>query len=283
MVRWFDKKYKLSSLELKPPGLIELLTKRATKTDMLFHWSMIGALITALVMELIYFISPPSTLGMSFLWAHGILGSFLVLGGLAYFVKYWRDNYFLLVTDRIFLVDTLFIAAIATSGMILSLKVLGILPTTALGLEGTLHILLTYTWFVVSLFFNGAVRHALATIVWRIYGTTKTMSNPSIFSDACGRCGKCVEACPLFEAYEREEEAPALKLRKYLKKLATEDLSVEEKKKIVEDVYVCTLCGLCVGVCPYSFNFVDLYKKLLAQVNELYAQIRVGKTKTASI
>lgn len=278
MARWFDKKYKLSSLELKPPGLIELLTERATKTDILFHWSMIGVLITALIMELFYFISPPSTLSTPFLWAHGVLGSFLIFGGLAYFVKYWRDDYFVLTTNRMFLVDTLFIAAIATSGAMLSLKVLGILPPTALGVEGTLHVSLTYTWFVVSLFFNGAARHALATIVWRLYGTAKTMSNPSIFSDACGRCGKCVDACPLFEAYNgREEEAPALKLRKYLKKLATEDLSVEEKKKIVEDVYVCTLCGLCVGVCPYSFNFVDLYKTLLAQVNELYAQIRAGK------
>lgn len=277
MAEWFDKEYELSSLEMKRPGLTELLTKRASKEDILFHWGMIGAVASAAIIELIYLIPQLSAAGEALLWAHGIVGALLILGGLSYLIKYWRNEYFVLATDRIFLVDTAFLAAIAASGSIISLKVLGVLPPTAFGLEGIIHVTLTYTWLIISLFFNGAAKHALATIVWRIYGKEKVTANPLIFASACGRCGKCIEVCPLYEAYGKEDEAPALKLRMYLKKLTAENVNVEEKKKIAEEVYVCTLCGLCVGVCPYTFNFVEVYKKILAQTNMLYVQARISK------
>ena len=129
-----------------------------------------------------------------------------------------------------------------------------------------------YAWIVVSLLLGGAVRHALATVVWRLTSPEKKHAVSLTFSDACGRCGRCVEVCPLYEATDGAKvEAPVLKLRRYFRMVATRSLSAGEVKSIAEQTAACTLCGLCVGVCPFSFNFVDMYKDLLGYANKIYA------------
>lgn len=266
MVKWFEKKYKLTSLTLRPPGLVELMTRRSTKVDGLFHIGMILSIITAVVMELTYLVSALPMEGWIITWVHGAFGALLIIGSLGYAGKYGRDRYFRLASGKIFLVDAAFMVVMAISGLILSLRVLDIMLVPDLGSSAMLHMFAAFVWPVVSFFGNGALRHTLSTIAWRIRGGAET------FSDACAGCGNCVEVCPVFDAWgEREQDAPALKLRKYLKRLSAKGVGVDEMKQIVEDIYVCTLCGLCVGVCPYSFNFVDLAKSLLTRVNKLYA------------
>ena len=135
----------------------------------------------------------------------------------------------------------------------------------------SLHVAMIYAWIVVSLFLGGAVRHALATVLWRLTSPERKQALFLTFSDACGRCGRCVEVCPLYEATDGlKVEAPVLKLRRYFKMVATKSLAASEIKLIAEQTAACTLCGLCVGVCPFSFNFVNMYKDLLTYASSLY-------------
>jgi Fe-S oxidoreductase len=62
--------------------------------------------------------------------------------------------------------------------------------------------------------------------------------------------------------------APVLKVRRYFKMIAPGSLTANEVKSIAEHTAACTLCGLCAAVCPFSFNFVDLYEELLAYANK---------------
>ena len=269
--KWFTKEYTLSSLELKVPSLIELLTTRMRIDDLLFHWGMILSILSAIVLEILYVFK----LGISELswvvWVHGIFGAILIIGCLAYLIRYWRDEYFVIATGTAFLVDTVFISAIVVTGSAISLNFLGLLPREYLGIIPELHVILIYAWLIISFAINGGVRHTVATIIWSLKNRKKAGIDYILFSDACGRCGKCIEVCPLYESFREDGEAPALKLRKYLKKIHEGSLSLDEKKKIVELMCVCTLCGLCVGVCPYSFRFVDVYRELLEQVNKMYS------------
>jgi NAD-dependent dihydropyrimidine dehydrogenase PreA subunit len=281
MARWFENAPKLTSLQLKPPGLIELLLKRSfivSASDFVFHFGMIGLFLTALVMELANLVQGFSSLFAGYGWVitrlHGITGAILLVGGVVYVYRYFSNRFFRIAYGRIFYVDLAFLGAIGVLGITQSLQTWGFTPATE-GLQ--LKIILVYSWLLVSLVGGGAVRHLLGTIGWRVFSITGAM--PAIyysFSDGCGKCGKCIEVCPLYEAHgERDEDAPALKLRKYLKMLATQKLSLTQVKRVAEDVYVCTLCGLCVGVCPYSFPYVSFYKDLLKYVNSLYKKVEI--------
>jgi ferredoxin len=72
-------------------------------------------------------------------------------------------------------------------------------------------------------------------------------------------------------------EAPVLKLRTYFRLIARGSLPASEIKSISEQTAVCTMCGLCVGACPFSFNFVSMYKDLLAHANKLYPAASLGQ------
>lgn len=275
MVYWFEPKPKLTSLTLKAPGLWELLVKRTSIVSLFsttFHIGMVTALITGIILEIMYFTHFSVVFqgwGWVITWIHGIVGLIATIGFIGVLRRFSTNKFFRLASGKVFYVDAAFIAIVAVSGIILLLEIVGLLAATT-GWMSTIHISAVIVWLIVSLFAGGMVAHAVATIVYRLNVKRARSSAATFhaFSSACAKCGKCVEICPLYEASNgRLEEAPALKVRKYLN-LLRKGLPPEELKAIVEDVYVCALCGLCVAVCPYSFRHYDLYTSLLAQVNK---------------
>jgi ferredoxin len=112
------------------------------------------------------------------------------------------------------------------------------------------------------------VMHAVATLAWRVTKPEKKRPLFLTFSNACGRCGRCIDACSLYEA-KTAAEAPVFKLKRFYKMIATRTLTAAEIRLIAEQTAQCTLCGLCGSVCPFSFNFVDLYKELLASASKI--------------
>jgi len=283
------KRYRLSSFNLEKPGLLALLFKRSFivgMADYLFHIGLYGSAITGVLMEILYlapeFASAFNGLGWRLSWLHAVTGVLLLAGGLGFLARYFTNPHFKLAWRRIFYLDLLFMLTVAITGSLQAIVVFGLMPIvlTVYPLEwgGSLHVMVISVWIVASLLYGGAVRHGLATVVWRLTNPEKRHALFMAFSDACGRCGRCVEVCPLYEAMEGAMvEAPVLKLRKYFRMVATGSLPASEVKSIAEQTAVCTMCGLCVGVCPFSFNFVDMYKDVLAYANKLYPAASLGQ------
>jgi len=269
---WFGPKPKLSSLGLKKPGLISLLVQKTflvNPLSALFHVGMVGALITGVIMEILYFSGWGSILsggGWAITWVHGGLGVLTAVGFMGVLARFASNRSFRVASGPMFYVDAVLIGVIAVSGLSLLLQIVGILPAAS-GWESTIHVTATMVWLLVSLFGGGLVSHAVGTVA---YSFTDGRSPAALqsFGNACSRCGKCVEVCPEYEASNGlPEQAPALKVRRYLKQFQ-DSASPAERKAIVEHVYLCALCGLCVGVCPYAFRHYDLYMGLLRQVNQ---------------
>ncbi len=278
------KRYRLSSFDLSKPGLLALLFNRSVivgMADYIFHIGLYGSIITGAITEISNFVPGFAGifggLGWLISWSHGVTGVLLVVGGAGFVAKYFMNRYFRLAYGRIFFLDLAFMLAIAITGTLQALAVFGLMQVNSftaypLTWAASIHVTIIYAWIVVSLFVGGAVRHALATVMWRTLSPGRKEAIFLTFSDACGRCGRCVEVCPLYEAMDGARvEAPVLKLRKYFRMVATGSLAAGEIKSIAEQTTVCTLCGLCAGVCPFSFNFVDMYKALLSYANKIYA------------
>ena len=270
MSYWFGAKPKLSSLNLKKPGLASLLVQKTflvNPLSALFHVGMVGVLITGIIMEILYVSSWGSILnggGWVITWMHGGLGLLTAVGFMGVLARFAGSRSFRVASGRMFYVDAVLIGVIAVSGLDLLLRILGILPAAS-GWESTIHITATMVWLLVSLFGGGLVSHAVGTVAYR-FTDGHSPAALQTFSSACSRCGKCVEVCPEYEASNGlPEQAPALKVRRYLKQFQ-DNASPAERKAIVEHVYACALCGLCVGVCPYAFRHYDLYMGLLRQV-----------------
>jgi len=276
------ERYRLSSFNVEKPGLLALLFRRSLivgVADYVFHFGLYGSIITGAFMEISYlvpkFASMFNGLGWRISWLHAVTGVLLLTGGLGFVARYFRNPHFRLAWGRIFYLDLLFMLTVAITGSLQAIVAFGLVPVvfTVYPLEwaGSLHLMVICIWIVASLLYGGAVRHGLATVVWRLTNPEKRHALFMAFSDACGRCGRCVEVCPLYEAMNGAEvEAPVLKLKRYFRMVATGSLPASEVKSIVEQTAVCTMCGLCVGVCPFSFNFVEMYKDLLANANKLY-------------
>ena len=89
---------------------------------------------------------------------------------------------------------------------------------------------------------------------------------------ACGKCGDCILACPVFEETQDETLAPAFKIRA-LKSLAKARYGIrallfgprrvnsDHVQKLVSSIYNCTMCGRCMTVCPFNFDLIDLWEK----------------------
>lgn len=302
-----DSRFRLSSLQLKKPGIIELLFKRSLivgPSDFLFHIGLWGNIITGLIMEAAYFVNGVADLFASYgwllPWVHGITGLLILAGGIGFIVRYVRNPFFRLAYGKVFFLDLAFLGALAVAGTLHALPVFGFSPVSSFTLftpgfmqtllpatytsvlfyyirgAGTIHVLLVYVFLVVSFLGGGAVRHAVATIAWRF---TKADSTPTmgqqwgtamVFKDACGKCGRCVEVCPAYEAFNGNKmEAPVVKLRKYYQIHRSRKLTPSEIRYLSEQMAVCTQCNLCAGVCPFSFNFVVMYQDMLAHSQQL--------------
>jgi len=277
------RRYRLSSFGLAKPGLVALLFRRSVivgVADFLFHIGLFGAIITGAIQETANFL--PSfagafnSFGWLISWSHGIAGAFLVVGGIGFVARYFMNPYFRLAYGKVFYLDLAFMLTITITGTLQAFAVFGLIQVdsfTAYPFKWVASIQLTavYAWVVASLFLGGAVRHALATIVWRLTSPEKRQAIFLTFSNACGRCGRCVEVCPFYEATDGAKvEAPVLKLRRYFTMIAAKSLPAGEIKSIAEQTAACALCGLCTGVCPFSFNFVDMFKDLLAYAKKLH-------------
>jgi ferredoxin len=238
---------------------------------------MVISLITGILMEIMYFTGLSGVLqgwGWTVTWTHGLFGVATTVGFLGILTRFARNESFRLASGKMFYVDAVLLAVISISGLILLLEIFGILPAAS-GWWTTIHLTSVIGWLIISLFGGGLVAHAVATLVYR-FTDRRSPAAFRAFNSACAGCGRCVEVCPLYEASNgRREEAPALKVRQYLKAFKN-GASLGDLKAMVEDVYVCALCGLCVGVCPYSFRHYDLYTSLLAEVN--LATMEGGRT-----
>ncbi|HOQ98867.1 MAG TPA: (Fe-S)-binding protein [Anaerolineae bacterium] len=271
MTYWYSEKPRLASLTLKRPGVMDLLIKRTAQVStfsVVFHIGMVASLITGIVLEILYFTGLAGLFagwGWTITWAHGLFGLAVAVGFAGILARFAGNRYFRLASGKMFYVDAAFIMVIGVSGLVLLLQVVGLVAPRP-GWWTTIHLVSAIGWLFVSLVGNGLVAHAVATVV---YGQSDPRSPAAFaaFSSACAGCGRCVEACPLYAGRPRPEEAPALKVRRYLRTLQ-KGTSRQQLKAVAEDVYACTLCGLCVGICPYSFRHYDLYMALLAEANE---------------
>jgi ferredoxin len=289
------KTYALSSFEVNKPGLVELLFKRSFTVgmaDYLFHIGLYGSIITGALMEISNLVPGFADffngVGWLISWSHGATGVFIVVGGVGFVLRYFKKGSFRLATGRTFYVDFPFLLIIGVTGMLQALAVFGLMPVvgfTSSSLEwvASIHVTMIYTWILASLFLGGAVRHGLAVLMWRFTDPEKKHAQFLTFSDACGRCGRCVEFCSLYEATKGAGVAPVLKVRRYFKMIAAGSLTESEVKSIAEQTAACTMCGLCVAVCPFSFNFVDLYKELLAYASKVIPVPSVGGHTTPQI
>ncbi len=275
------QKFRLSSLQGKKPGLLQLLFSRSFSvglSDFAFHLGLWGNIITGIIMEVPYLLNGVSEVfggnGWIFSWIHGITGILLLAGGIGLLIRYLRNPFFRVAYGKVFFVDLVFLLPIAIVGLVQFLAVFGFMravgfTTPAVAFVGTLHIPLIYAWLVVSFFAGGAVRHGIATIYWRF---TKEDSRTSMlaFASACGKCGRCVEVCPAYEAFNKDPmEAPVLKLRKYYQIRRSRKLTPTEVRYVSEQMATCTECNLCAGVCPYSFNYVSMYRSMLEDVKQI--------------
>jgi ferredoxin len=275
MVWWFRKKPKLTSITPEQPGLLRLFFTRTFLINPLssvFHFGMVVSLITGVFMETLYLVGYTGVFGgtgWTATWTHGIFGILTTIGFIGVLGRFSINRFFRLAEGKMFYIDAVFISVVAGSGILIFLQLIGTIPLVT-GWYSTIHITSVITWIIISLFGNGLIAHAFATIVYtsNISASGNSPAAFQAFNSACARCGKCAEVCPVYKGSDwRDEEAPALKVRKYLSEMKN-GVSLEKMKQMTEDIYVCALCGLCVGVCPYSFRHYDLYTTLLGQVKK---------------
>lgn len=284
MTYWFTKKPKLTSLNLERPGLIGLLSRRTflvSPLSTVFHYGMILGLTTGFILEAMYLIglSPASFSGLFggsgwvVTWVHGFFGFVTIVGFIGVLGRFTTNRYFRLASGLTFYMDAALLTPVFVSGVALALEIVGLAPQAS-GWWPTVHIISVITWLVASLLTGGLVAHAVGTILYR-FSDPRSSAAFQAFNTACGRCGKCTQVCPLFRAHrEKPEEAPSLKVRRYLSAFK-KGRQPQDLRQMTEEVYDCALCGLCVAVCPYSFRHYDLYMALLAQVNRTAERERV--------
>jgi heterodisulfide reductase subunit D len=95
---------------------------------------------------------------------------------------------------------------------------------------------------------------------------------------ACGKCGECLLACPIYEETQDRNLGPAFRIR-ILKSLAKAGTGLrtlffgsrksnpKEIQKLATSLYNgCTECGRCMAVCPFNFDLIDIWEKARERV-----------------
>ncbi|HDJ66178.1 MAG TPA: hypothetical protein ENF33_00475 [Nitrososphaeria archaeon] len=271
----------ITSSKLYPRGLIELLfrwTFRKGFSSTLFHLGMIGAILTAVLLEFSRWIN----LGWALTWTHGLFGLLVILGGIPALLKCLLDKYSRLVYGMMLFIDFILLCIVMFSGFMITLTTLGMIPPTPTPWP-MIHVLSAYIWILVSLLGNGAIRHAFATLILRLKGMET--ENINLLKSACAKCGRCVEACVEFTG-RAVEDSPAYKTFKLLENygaFSKKPISNELIDAIRNDLLtICTWCQMCTSVCPIAWNRTGLiryfafktgyvakeYKTMLKQVYE---------------
>lgn len=152
-----------------------------------------------------------------------------------------------------------------------------------------LHIFIVYGWFLSSIIFNGAIMKAMACIAIVFI---RSVSLPEItrlkfkierkrpFKNltkygvlqllACGKCGDCIDACPVYEHMKDEPFSPRTRVLRYKRKMLKQrglisllfkrKVSDSDAKELSDVLYGCTLCGRCITLCPNELDLVNLFK-----------------------
>lgn len=249
----------LTSSKLYPRGLINLLFKwtfREGFSSTLFHLGIIGAILTAVILEFSRWIN----LGWSLTWTHGLFGLFVILGGIPALLRYLLNRYSRLVYGIMLFADFVLLCVVAFSGLMITLTTSGIIPPTPLPWP-MIHVISAYIWLLVSFFGYGAVRHAFATLILRL--KDMETENVSLLRSACARCGRCVEACVEFTG-RAERDSPAFKTFKLIENyglFGRKPLPKESINAIRKDLLtICTWCQMCTSVCPIAWNRTGLIR-----------------------
>ncbi|VVB92822.1 CoB--CoM heterodisulfide reductase iron-sulfur subunit D [uncultured archaeon] len=90
--------------------------------------------------------------------------------------------------------------------------------------------------------------------------------------DACTRCGECVKYCPTYKGrnYDRaiEPRDKIIRWRDWVTKsygwraklLGPAAIPEKEIEKYTEDLYNCTICGMCGTVCPSGLDTIEMWE-----------------------
>ncbi len=164
-------KPKLTAVELKPPGLIELLFKKTyeiTIWSTFLHVGMFVTLITGITIECLYLTGFSYLLGgysWVVMWTHGFFGLFAIIGFIGILVRIFTKPYLKPTSGRLFYLESTLVVIVGLTGVVLLARMLNIIPVLW-GWETTLHIVSVTAWLVVSSFKGGLIHHAIFSTIY---------------------------------------------------------------------------------------------------------------------
>jgi hypothetical protein len=186
----------------------------------LFHFSLGLELVSGLIM---YFVG--SRISTTFFRQfHGFVGGFFIVMFVLYVTMIAISEDFRALREPINYVEMVFYVGLIIVGLAQSSILPGLLPFLAplTPYHGTL---LTFGWLVVSTFGGGGVIQGLAAISFLISRarssgqiTTKDFDNRFTRHQllqlyACGKCGLCIDVCPVYETTKEKPLAPAYRVQ----------------------------------------------------------------------
>lgn len=229
-------------------SLLYVKTYDVSFSSFMFHFGFTGSLITSIMLELSSLLRG---VGWSLTWVHGLFGALILISWPHIIYRYIRKSSIRLLQGPVFIIDAIFISIMAASGFIVTLTTFGIIEPV-LSIWPPVHVTTAYTWVTVSLLTGGRVRHALAMIVFSIFGGK--MNSISLFSDACGRCGVCIEACMSMTS-KNVKDTPAYKMHTAL--MNSKKSQWNNMNEVLKD---CKECMICFSLCPIGWNKLRVVK-----------------------
>jgi heterodisulfide reductase subunit D len=109
--------------------------------------------------------------------------------------------------------------------------------------------------------------------------------------NACGKCGECINVCPVYEMTKEKNLSPAFRVRALKSILKTRyglrsllfgsrKIDPKEIQKIVDPMYRgCTVCGHCMVACPFNFDLIEIWEK----AREFIVNSGLGPTPTVQV